>query len=427
MRTALSATVCSTCGESLGQLDVCLSCLLRAGLDDADGTPRFGDFEINRTDDGALAELGRGAMGVTYRARDHVLHRDVALKVIELAGANGESEVVRERFLREARAAAALRHPNIAGVFQFGASEDGDRCYCAMELVEGETLEARVRRDGPIGTALAIEIGSQVSKALIAAAERGLVHRDLKPGNIMLTRGDDAGELQVKVIDFGLAKAVTAGAGEMELTQGGFVGTPAFASPEQFGGGIVDSRSDIYALGVTLWFALTGRLPFGGTTIEEVRAKQQHDLPPVEQLRARSVPQRVINLLTACLALDPADRPSPGELLQRLAPCHAQPSYRRYSVYAAAALLLVAATLFLLRDRNGAPVSTLPVREKGLAVLPFENLSANPEDAFLSEGIQDDVLTKMSKIKDLKVIARSSVQEYHGKRGPGKMRELGDS
>lgn len=227
------ASVCATCGESLGANGICLACLLRAGLTDTDAPGKsvvtFGDFEIARQEDGALFELGRGAMGVTYRARDNVLHRDVALKVIELFSTNGDSPAIRERFLREARAAAALRHPNIAGVFQFGASADGDRCYCAMELVEGETLEARVRRDGPIEVDLAIETGIQVCKALTAAAERGLVHRDLKPGNIMLARDG-----QVKVIDFGLAKAVTAGAGEMELTQGGFVGTPAFASPEQF-------------------------------------------------------------------------------------------------------------------------------------------------------------------------------------------------
>ena len=179
---------------------------------------------------------------------------------------------MRERFLREARAAAALRHPNIAGVFHFGASPEVDRCYCAMELVEGETLEARVRRDGPLKLDLALEVAIQVTRALMAAAERGLVHRDLKPGNIMLAQAGDPARLEVKVIDFGLAKAASDVGGEMELTHGGFVGTPAFASPEQFAGDAVDARSDIYALGVTLWFALTGRLPFAGRTIEEIRA-----------------------------------------------------------------------------------------------------------------------------------------------------------
>ena len=234
----------------------------------------YGDFEIERRDDGSLWELGRGAMGVTYRATDHVLNRTVALKIME-----AEAAVVRERFLREARAAAALRHPNIAAVFQFGASSGSHRCYCAMELIEGETLEELVRRDGPVEPGVVIQIAIQVTRALIGAAERGLVHRDLKPGNIMLARNQDGAHLEVKVIDFGLAKAIDP-AGEMELTHGGFVGTPAFASPEQFAHGAIDARADVYALGVTMWFALTGRLPIAGTTIEEIRERQrQHALP----------------------------------------------------------------------------------------------------------------------------------------------------
>jgi serine/threonine protein kinase len=202
--------VCSVCGEPLGAKRVCFACLLRAGLDEAEqpGMPEaaalFDDFEIARREDGSLWELGRGAMGVTYRATEKTLHRSVALKVIDTHG----SEAVRERFLREARAAAALRHPNVAGVFRFGALASGDRCYCAMELVEGETLEALVRRDGPLKLETALEIAIQITRALGAAAERGLVHRDLKPGNIMLTPSENsAAKIEVKVIDFGLAKA----------------------------------------------------------------------------------------------------------------------------------------------------------------------------------------------------------------------------
>ena len=151
MANPASTTVCSVCGEPLGPRGACFPCLLRAGLEEADlAVPReavtvFDDFEIERREDGSLWELGRGGMGVTYRATERTLHRSVALKVIDTHGL----EAVRERFLREARAAAALRHPNVAGVFRFGASASGDRCYCAMELVEGQTLEALVRRDGP--------------------------------------------------------------------------------------------------------------------------------------------------------------------------------------------------------------------------------------------------------------------------------------
>src|SRR5438477_2359585 len=234
-----SAVVCSVCGEPLGAKGECFACLLRAGLDEADqagaseAAALFDDFEIARREDGSLWELGRGAMGVTYRATERTLRRSVALKVIDTHG----SEASRERFLREARAAAALRHPNVAGVFRFGALAETDRCYCAMELVEGETLDALVRRDGPLKLELALEIAIQVTRALIAAAERNLVHRDLKPGNIMLTTNENApAKIEVKVIDFGLAKAAGNVAEEMELTHGEFVGTPAFASPEQFAG-----------------------------------------------------------------------------------------------------------------------------------------------------------------------------------------------
>ena len=222
---------CERCGAKIFDdttREVCPACLLETGLgllpdepvvpqerDDrgsVDSTQiptKFGDFEIACREDGSLWELGHGGMGVTYRARDSVLHRSVALKVIEVPPGAGRSAVVRERFLREARAAAALRHPNVAAIYHFGTMPQPGRCYYAMELVEGETLEARVRREGPLKVTQVLDIGVQVTRALIAAANQGLIHRDLKPGNIMLARGDpDTAEVEVKVIDFGLAKAI---------------------------------------------------------------------------------------------------------------------------------------------------------------------------------------------------------------------------
>ena len=197
----VSTAVCSACGNPLDTNGACLACLLRVGLEETAESPDslgktvFGDFEIERREDGSLWELGRGAMGVTYRASDKVLHRAVALKVIDLPADGDKSRAVRERFLREARAAAALRHPNIAGVFRFGALPKVDRCYCALELVEGETLEARVRREGPLQADAALELAIQVARALKAAADRGLVHRDLKPANIMLSHAGDPGTI----------------------------------------------------------------------------------------------------------------------------------------------------------------------------------------------------------------------------------------
>src|SRR6266496_4997247 len=175
--------VCSMCGKPLNAKGDCLACLLRSGLDKTvvelePAVLAFGDFEVEQHADGSCWELGHGALGVTYLASDKVLRRRVALKVIEVPPAARGSQAVRNRFLREARAAAALRHPNVAAVFQFGTSPDASHCYYAMELVEGETLEARIRRDGPLKAEPALEIAMQITRALMAAATQGLIHRD---------------------------------------------------------------------------------------------------------------------------------------------------------------------------------------------------------------------------------------------------------
>jgi serine/threonine protein kinase/Tfp pilus assembly protein PilF len=441
-----SVGLCSTCGRPLNVNSECLPCLVRIAFDEpaeaATAPPAslvFGDFEVEQRPDGFYWELGHGAMGVTYLAMDKVLHRRVALKVIEVPATARSSQAMRERFLREARAAAALRHPNVAGVFQFGASPDASHCYYAMEVVEGETLEARVRRDGPLNAKSALEIAIQITRALMAAAAHGLIHRDLKPGNIMLTRGDtDAAEPEVKVIDFGLAKAIADAGGETDLTHGEFVGTPNFASPEQFGSGPVDARSDIYSLGATLWFALSGLAPHSGSTIEEIRDRQTRDDLPVEQLVARKVPEPIIKLLRCTLAVDPARRPaSAQELMEALESCRRKLSHG-IGVYKIAALIavvaIVAAALFVIRlnrreitsasARNVAPSASAltPLPEKSIAVLPLENLSHDPDNVSFAEGMQDEILARLSKIADLKVISRTSTQKY--KSAPDNLREI---
>src|ERR1051326_1131633 len=319
---ASAVGVCSICGKPLNTKGDCLACLLRTGLQEPAVKRKpailaFGDFEVAQRSDGACWELGRGAIGVTYLAADKVLRRRVALKVIEVPPAARGSQAVRDRFLREARAAATLRHPNVAAVFQFGTSPDATHCYYAMELIEGETLAARVRRDGPLDAKEALKVAIQIAGALMAAAAHDLIHRDLKPSNIMLTS-----DSEVKIIDFGLAKAITDAAGDMDLTHGEFVGTPTFASPEQFEGGPVDARSDIYALGGTLWFALTGLAPHPGKTLEEIRDRKTRDGLPVAQLIARKVPDPLVKLLRSTLAIDPAKRPaSARELIKVLEFC----------------------------------------------------------------------------------------------------------
>jgi serine/threonine protein kinase/tetratricopeptide (TPR) repeat protein len=251
-------------------------------------------------------------MGITFKASDTVLGNDVALKVIDTRIA--ALPEARERFLREARAAARLRHPNVASVFYYGVRKSDGQCFFAMELIEGETLEARLRRVGPLPTALALKVIAQIARALVAAEAQGLVHRDLKPANLMLVEGP---ELTVKVIDFGLAKAAATAGSETDLTHGGFVGTPAFASPERFTGTSVDVRSDLYSLGITLWEMLTGQTPFRG---DYAQVMYQHQNAPLPLGQLEGIPQPVVVLVEMLLEKDPVRRfQNPTELLKAMA------------------------------------------------------------------------------------------------------------
>src|SRR5215469_14426364 len=265
-------------------------------------TDKYEHFVITRRPDGSLWELGRGAMGVTYKAFDTNLRADVALKVINSHYLN--SETARQRFLREARAAASLRHPNVATVFHLGNAEG--EFYYAMEYVEGETVERRVQREGPLPSELALRIARQVSRALIAADRQKLIHRDIKPSNIMLVVDEDEDHLLVKVIDFGLAKSLVAAVDQsVTMSMGGFVGTPHFASPEQLEEKEIDIRSDIYSLGATLWFMLLGRPPFEGSVASVIH---QHLGTELSEDALRSFNPRVGELLRRMLAKRAEDR-----------------------------------------------------------------------------------------------------------------------
>ncbi len=458
---AQEISICPICGGALEETSGgglgCMVCLLRVGIwgedpaaagpQDLGSEERFGVYEIERHPDGSLYELGRGAMGVTYRAIDTSLQRKVALKIIKIDIAR-RSAKARERFTREARAAAAMRHGNIATVFQFGIREETGQCFYAMELIEGETLDERVRRSGPLSVRTTIDIAQQVTAALAAAEKHGLVHRDLKPANLMLVSPDDktvgatalcrrAGrnadrtdrdeKLMVKIIDFGLAKALNVPVDPMSLTRDGFVGTPAFASPEQFApktfGAALDVRSDIYSLGVTLWFALTGKTPFAGHSVEEIHRAQRSNALPTEQLKAAHVPSRLKSLLKSMLALEPAARPGTHDLAVRLHRSSAEASGARRTRAVLAAvfmLILSASAFFVFRSVRTHPAvtgsaSNPVVPAKSIAVLPFENLSRDPDNAYFADGIQEEILTRLAKIADLKVISRTSTQRYQSK------------
>ena len=364
-------STCSNCGgvleETPGGGLGCMSCLLRAGIGNEeevtqdsnqkafDGGGRFGVYEVDCHPDGSLYELGRGAMGVTYRATDMSLQRKVALKIIKIDIAERSADA-RERFMREARAAAALRHENIATIHQFGMRLETGQYFYAMELIEGENLEERVRRAGPLDARSTIKIAQQVTSALAAAEEHGLVHRDLKPANLMLVSSDGETtdvinkKLLVKIIDFGLAKAIHTQIDPKSLTHDRFVGTPAFASPEQFDHSALDVRSDIYSLGETLWFALTGKTPFAGRSVDEIHRAQKSNELPVEQLKTAHVPHRLRSLLESMLAFEPASRPGTSELAARLQRCspEARSVRRTRFAFTAAFTLILGVSGFLV-------------------------------------------------------------------------------
>jgi serine/threonine protein kinase len=271
--------------------------------------PRFPFHEVP---EGASGEIGRGAMGVTYRARDTRSGEVVALKVIHPARL--DDALARARFEREARAAARVQSPHVARVLEVGEADGA--CFYAMEFIDGETLLDRLHRDGALPTTEALEIARQMAIALAAAAKEGLVHRDIKPSNIMLDRVAP-GAIAAKLIDFGLAKSAAEHASngdETTLTHAGFVGTPHFASPEQLEEQPLDIRSDIYSLGATLYFMLAGRPPFTGA-VARVMSQHLRADPPREGLAGQ--PDAVIALVEHLMAKNPAARPANANVLQR--------------------------------------------------------------------------------------------------------------
>jgi serine/threonine protein kinase len=328
--SAESQRTCPSCGNELsGAMEFCPVCMLRGALPGAaesgassfesamkptseETVQRYEHYELVKGEDGRPVELGRGAMGVTYKALDINLRCLITLKVISDRYLGDDS--ARLRFLREARAAASVRHPNVASVFHLGRT--GQDYFYAMELVEGETLQNLIKRTGRLDVKLALEVATQVAAGLGAVHEQNLVHRDIKPTNIMV-RLKEGGAVTAKIIDLGLAKTVDESASEAGISSpGAFAGTPEFASPEQFGGVGVDIRSDLYSLGVTFWVMVTGQTPFRGTSAEVMH---QHLHAPLPQEQLKDVAQPVVVLLEKLLEKDPAQRfQTPNELLKAI-------------------------------------------------------------------------------------------------------------
>jgi serine/threonine protein kinase len=416
-----SCSVCGTRSWLARDSQSCPVCMLRRAVDrqsmtttnlEASSSPKessgtveqaslareFENYQLILNEQGKPIELGRGAMGVTYKAFDVDLRVPVALKVINEKYVGDKS--VRLRFLREARGAASVRHPNVASVFHLGRT--GQEYFYAMEFVEGETLESVIKRTGRVEVNLTIEITIQVAAGLEAVQKKNLVHRDLKPSNIMIYQ-EEGQSVTVKIIDLGLAKIVTgSNSDSVSSIAGSFAGTPEFASPEQFTGARVDIRSDLYSLGVTLWNMLAGAVPFRGTPAEVM---YQHLYTPLPIERLQAVPFPLVNLVEKLLEKDPARRfQTPGELMRatlRLAGPWERTEGVKYR----------GIETHFLRNSSAKQVKFSPPRaaKRSIAVLPFANLSDTGGDTYFADGVHDEILSNLAKLSQLTVISRTSV------------------
>ena len=395
--------------------------------------------------------LGAGGMGRVFRATDTRLGRQVAIKVLASGGAFDQQ--MRARFGREARVVAALTHPHICTLYDVGSHDQVD--YLVMEYLEGDTLASRLKK-GPLALDLALTHAIEIASALDKAHSHGIIHRDLKPGNIMLTSGG------AKLLDFGLAKLRLAGAADVDATRadtiigtsgqkvfeksdvddvpmtnaGAILGTVRYMAPEQFAGADVDARTDLFAFGALLHEMVTGKRAFEGNDASSVRAAiLEREPPSVSSLRP-SAPSALDEVVRRCLAKDPGQRwHSAGDVLRKLKQISestqsAPTRSRAASRWIAAALVASIAGFSawqlgggVERDSTSAPVDQI----RSIAVLPLEDLSGDPDQEYFADGMTEQLIADLAKIRGLRVISRTSVMQYRHARKPVPtiVRELG--
>ncbi|MCZ6820380.1 MAG: protein kinase [Calditrichaeota bacterium] len=354
-----------------------------------------------------LEKLGEGGMGVVYKAQDSNLNRTVAIKFLPRQISASAQD--RQRFSTEAKAAAALNHPNIATIHAI--EEADDETFIVMEYVEGHELKEEIAQ-GSLPIEKAINIATQIAEGLHAAHKKGIVHRDIKSANIMLTETG-----QVKIMDFGLAKV----RGGAQVTKvGTTVGTAAYMSPEQARGDELDHRTDIWSFGVVLYEMLAGRLPFRSDYEQAVIYSILNEDPEFPD----EMPSNLRQILQKALAKDLSERyQNVGEVLTDLksnvegptavatkpvaANGRAPLQQKRVFLYGSIAILILVAALTYFLNRSQ-PIDSI-------AVLPFVNSNDNPDIEYLSDGITETLIDKLSQLPQLKVMARSTVFRFKGK------------
>ena len=362
---------------------------------------KLGPYEI-------LSPLGAGGMGEVYRARDTRLDREVAVKVLPDEVAAHPDRMA--RFEREAKTVAALNHPNIVTLHSI-EFEGGVR-FLTMELVEGQTLD-RVALPGGLPLPRVLDLAIPLSDALVAAHERGVVHRDLKPGNVMVTR-----QGRIKVLDFGLAK-LGSSESSPDVTQtmtlespisgvGQVLGTVPYMSPEQVRGDVVDARTDLFSFGILLYELLGGRRPFGGETSADVSSAILRDAPvPVQNLRS-DLPADMGRIVGRCLEKDPERRfQTAKDVRNELELVRRQLDSGSSAVSRGPVVSGIAAS-----------ATSVPAAGKevpSIAVLPFVNRSRDEEDEYFADGVADELLSVLAKVRGLRVAARTSSYQFKGK------------
>src|SRR6266853_492967 len=435
-RMTTAKRVCAECGATVfadAPQGVCSVCLFRTGLvsrdngDDEAFEPTVARMLKDFGDYGLLEEIGRGGQGVVYRARQKSLNRIVALKVIGLAHWATEAHV--KRFRMEAEAAAHLDDPRIVPIYEIG-ERDG-ACYFSMKFIEGGQLDKIIGSELMPGRKVA-ELMAKLAHTLHHAHQNGVLHRDVKPGNILL---DAKGEPHLT--DFGLAQLVETESTVTRTLE--VLGTPSYMAPEQAAGNNTQltSATDVYGLGAVLYELLTGHPPFaGGTTYETIKLLLETDPRQPRQLNPK-IDRDLSTICLKCLEKDPTRRyPSALALADDLErwlkhePIQARPTgifaRGRKWVRRNPSRALLAASLVALAAAAGwivwkSEFIRHPVTN-GVAVLPFENLSPDSDNAYFANGIQEEILTRLASIADLKVISRTSTQQYQSK--PRNLREI---